>query len=95
MRRQSTVDPAELRAWVELENLSSEDLDELVYDLCGEDSTDQANQTASEAEQEGALAGGERRASDINNGGLDEQVRFIAAAYPTLSEAKRAIMDSQ
>jgi hypothetical protein len=69
----------ELLAICKQRGLTEEDLDELVYEAA----TAQAIPTVNEAEtangQEDILDDAEKKASRINNGGLDDQVAFLLA----------------
>lgn len=67
------------------------DLDEIVYELMGDRSTAEANQTDSEFEQEDAIVEGESQAADINNGGAAAtQIAFIVANMGS-QEAERRL----
>lgn len=61
--------------------IDESDLDELVYEAAGADSTRAANTAASGATQERWISAGERRAAEANNGGLAGQVAFLMKAW--------------
>jgi hypothetical protein len=57
--------------------LGDDALDEVVHDLAQEDTLDELNGTDNEDEQEDIISGSEERAGDINNGGFEDQVKFL------------------
>jgi hypothetical protein len=52
-------------------------LDMMVYDNAQEDTLGDLNETDDEDKQEEIISGSEARASDINNGGFEEQILYL------------------
>lgn len=57
--------------------LKSDDLDDLVYDAVANDALPDINAESNDDGQEGLICDAEANASDINNGGLEEQLSFL------------------
>jgi hypothetical protein len=57
------------------------DLDELVYEAAGAQSSQAANEVGVPLEQQRLISKGERRASEINNSGMAVQVDFLIRAW--------------
>jgi hypothetical protein len=82
----------ELLAICKLRGLTEEDLDELVIDASLAKALPGINEEEQPSQQEGLFTDAESRASSINNGGLDEQIAFLAAHHEFV-EIKRILQE--
>ena len=82
---------ADLMALAESEQWSDSCLDDLVHDLAQEGGTDKLNTIEDEAGQEQHIGEVEQDASTVNNGGIEEQIRFLLTNGVTEAQITDAV----
>lgn len=83
VERQQADSPSlgDIEAWLRRNGLTDDSLDDWVHDVAQELALDELNELDGEDEQESLLRSVEHTASDINNGGLAEQLSYLARAF--------------
>ena len=71
----------ELLKLCQARGLTEEDLDELVHDAAVGGALPQVNEEASKSQQENLLDAASRKASSINNEGMDAQVNYLVEQH--------------
>jgi len=71
--------------------IADDDLDEAVYDAAQESGLGTLNTIEGAVAQESHIAGKERSASDINNGGLESQIRYLLEGGTTEADIEKMI----
>lgn len=85
---------ADIVAWLTAHGKTEIDIDDLVHDAFMDGTCPALNEEPSDRGQEGMLQSAEQDVSDINNGGLNDQIAYLVRYYRSAEDAAEAIAEA-